>query len=304
MVKTKLKMAPKAKVARAKPPSGKSGLDSLGAKYAQLILDPCNGPLVHGVPVDADTGLISRFETDVIINNEATSTAAYVAWCPALSLYYLSGGAIPLDSTAFTPTGTSAVGPGGTFLASNASEYRVLAACLQAYYPGSETSRSGIVSNTQDHFARITTSTTVGGQRSSSQFTERTPNTMTEIIWRPAAADLEWNSVANSDTGVNSARDKHAVLISTASGIPVSTGMRYRMVAVVEWKPVFSGTGVSPTTVGSRSKNTLADVLEVLDSHGVWWYKTANAVGRVAATVVKAAGQVAYGAAKFAAAMA
>jgi len=277
------------------------GLDKHAADYARLLADPCNGPLVSGPFGDGGGGIISRFEIDTIVNNSATDVASELMFLPANNQGYIGSTAITSDSLAVTPAPTSQVTPGQIFLIANASQYRCLSACIQIYWPGTELNRSGIVSLGQYSANIITQVSSVGSLRSSAQYVERMPEQMAEIIWRPNSYDLEW-SYPNAPT-VSALQQKASALCVTASGFPVSTGIRYRVVAVYEWFPLSGGGLVQTDNRGTTSANTFADVIRKLDTFGDWMYHGALNTGKAMSSIaagVRAVGQVAYGAKKLA----
>jgi hypothetical protein len=278
-------------------------LDKPASDYAQLLSDPCKGPLVSGPFGDGGGGIVSRFEVDFIVNASATDTTAVVAFTPGLGSAYISSIALPFDSTAFTFTGVAADSPGLNYFSNNASAFRTLSACMQVYYPGSELSRAGITSIGQYSHATVTAaSLTSSVLRSSATYVERVPDQMVELIWRPTNYDLEWFGVGTNEGTALS--DKRSTLISTTTGIPISTGMRIRLVAVYEWMPLTTVGLVMPTRSSNPSANTFQDVIKKLDSFGDWMYHGALSVGSAASKLyagARAVGQVAYGTTKMAA---
>jgi hypothetical protein len=294
--KRKVKVAPVVRMQRQL-------LDKRAADYAALLADPCNGPLITGPFGDGGAGLVSRFEIDFLVNTNATDTCAYYAYVPSCNIAYISAAAITSDGATISQVanGTNCA-PGYTFLNANASSYRCLSACVQLYWPGTELTRSGVISLGQySAFATQATPTTVSSTRSGAQYVERTPEVMSEITWRPNNFDLEWQ--APGQLSSLPLLEKSTAMIATAAGIPVSTGMRVRVVAVYEWLPL-NVSGFSQTTNrGNNSANTYTDVLRYLDSTGDWMYRGALAVARGASSVYRAAsaiGKVAYGVAKYA----
>lgn len=100
-------------------------LDERAAKYASLLADPCNGPLVSGPFGDSGGGLISRFESDFVINNGATETGSFLAFVPGSCSTYISTTAITTDSVGFVTASSSTIeAPGYNFLNSNAVQFR------------------------------------------------------------------------------------------------------------------------------------------------------------------------------------
>lgn len=284
---------PRSRVPRA--PS--TGLDGAASAYARLLADPCNGPLVTGPFADGKGGIVSRFEIDQLVNTGGTETCAYFAFCPALGQGYTSSTALVNGGSTITPTGNSAWSPGQTFLAANSGQFRALSACVQVYYPGSESSRSGVVSlgNVSMDAAVINTNVNTDRIRVVSQIVERTPNTMAEIKWRPTMADTSWVNPkappsANVDIG------GYTALVVTAGGLPAGVGLRIRCVFVCEWQPTISSGFVSPMYGTPGSRNTLVHVLEALDAAGHWMYNGALNVAGIASAGVRAARSITTGA--------
>jgi hypothetical protein len=123
-----------------------------------------------------------------------------------------------------------------------------------------------------------------------------------EIKWLPNTYDMEWNT-PSGDTNLGLTQ-RRSSLVSSTYGIPISTGMRYRMVAVVEWLPQSGqGTQANPLT-HNISGNTFPQVLKFLEETGHSVYSGALQVGRTASSLYAAARtvqHVAYGTAKLAA---
>jgi hypothetical protein len=120
----------------------------------------------------------------------------------------------------------------------------------------------------------------------------RMPSQMLEFRWRPNDGDQMYID-ANTDTpGVEFAR--RGALALVWKGIPVSTGLRIRMVAVYEYIPDVSQGIVNPTTSRSFSKNTLDHVVNVLDKAANWASSNIDMVGSFA-NLAMATGAVAYG---------
>lgn len=294
-------------------PMVRSGLalDQAGLSYAKLISDPCNGPLVSGPFADGKGGIVSRFEVDQLFNTGGTETACYFAFVPGNGFGYASSTALTSETTTITPTAAASYSAGNGFLAANCGQARALSACLQVYYPGSESSRSGIVSlgSISVDAAVIGSTPNVQKIRTVSQITERTPTVMAEIKWRPTTTDTQWyNPKAPPSANVDVAG--MTALVVTAAGLPAGTGLRVRCVYVVEWLPTMSSGFVSPMYSVPGSKYTLRDVLEYLDRTGHWMYNGALTAATTLSSIyragkslnqgVRAVSAVAYGTAKMA----
>lgn len=261
--------------ARRLPPGAKpcptKGLDAAALQYAELLVNPCDGPLVSGPFGDSQGGYLTRFEIDYVVANGINDTAGVIAFSPGNSLV----------TAAYTPSdGAGGVlgligAPANTFLANNASQFRCVAACAQLYWPGTELNRGGIVGSGQMASASTLSGLTVsaGGMRTALQHVDRMPEDHIEIVWRPNDYDLNWNNVTTLD-----ATGKRTSLVFSFSGFPNLTGVRIRLVGVYEWLPQPADGMVTPLRDTNTSNNSFTDVLNYVDSTGSWMYRNATAM--------------------------
>lgn len=282
------------------------GLDKAASDYARLLIDPCNGPLNSAPFGDGQGGIVARYETDVVLNSSATDVGSYLVFVPGLMGYYTASAPLTSDGASIAP-GTLQAGPGYTSLITNQNvgAFRTIAACLQVYYPGSEQNRAGILGIGQTNAGNVLApaSISTGLIRTGAQFVERTPKDFVEIKWKPNVYDMEWTP-ASLDGGNVALTYRRSALISSTTGIPISTGMRYRMVLVVEYLPGSSqGQPFGPPRAPA-TRNSFQDVMFYLEGLGNWAYRGAQATGRAVSSLYaggKAVGQVAYGVSKLAA---
>lgn len=287
-------------------------LDVPARDLARLIMDPCNAKLTQSIWPGAEGAFVGRFETDYIAYSSATETAGALVYCPGINAGYVNLTPAVLDTTA-TLLQSGAPAPGGSFfgvVGGTAASYRTVACCVQVSYPGSELTRAGIVSGGVVQFGTVApnistagggtnVATSVSALRTLSQHTERTPQNMMEITWFPGPGDMRFYnlngnaSITGSDV-VTEGEDKNAIII-TVAGLPVSTGVRIRIVTVFEWTPR-AGLGVVSSAQTPASSSTLNDVLRALPaSGGSNWF--INAYKR-SAPYLRAAGSVISYAAK------
>lgn len=270
-------------------------MDQASLRYAQLLADPCNGPLVSGPFGDGSSGMVSRFERDIVINNSATDVGASLVFIPGLANVQVTSAPITSDSAVITYSQLTVTDiPGRGFLDTNAGQFRCLAACMQVYWPGSELNRQGIVSLGQFP-ADVVTDAVVSTSdlRSASTYVERMPEGMVELIWRPTAYETTWQRSGNvADTA--SDFDKYTALALSASGIPVSTGVRVRMVAVYEWIPrPGTGLGLVSLTKNPVQKGSLSTIIDFLDRTGDWMYNGAFKAGHALSSMARGVGAIA-----------
>lgn len=276
------------------PRSPTMAFDKASADYAALLADPCNGPLVSGPFGDGSGGIVARFERDMIINNSATDIGAALVYVPALQALFVSSAPITSDVGALTFISAPIADiPGYSFLSQNAGHVRCLAACVQVYWAGTELNRQGIVSVGQFP-SDITTDAVVStsDMRTASPYVERTPSGMMELKWRPTAYETTWqrpNIVAETATEW----DKHTALVVSGAGLPTSTGLRVRMVAVYEWVPK-PGTGSGLTTIHRNTVKTgsLSSIIAALDRTGDWMYRSAMSAGHALSSVAHGVGAI------------
>lgn len=257
--------------------SGGAGLDRPAVEFAKLVSDPCYGPLVQPTYEGTGAGIMTRFETDFIVNATATDTAAYIGFSPGnliasgavFGAVMGATGALATDATGIVPQFTGSRQPGIGLLPSM-SAYRVVAACMQVSFVGSELQRAGVVSVGQVTASVLNTgSLTVAGLRALSSTVVRIPDGELEIKLRPTAISQKFVPV--SGTNLDSDYAAQPALIATMAGIPVSTGMRVRLVAVYEWIPAVASGCILPDNASSNSNNTISQVLKFLDTRFPQW---------------------------------
>lgn len=280
MAKKKQVVANKARKVRAVKPGLR--MDGAAAKYAALLADPCNGDLVPGPFGDGNGGMVCRFEKEYVINNSPTDTAAVFVFHPHTG--QVAWQTTPLlndtDPIALTVPSGSATHVGQAFLSANAGWMRCLAACVQVYYPGSELSRAGVVSLGR-YPAELANDTTVSvsALRTQANYVMRTPNDVAEILWRPTEFDLTGREPLSAYSLNNISLNNTTSLVVTGAGLPVSTGLRIRVVAVYEWQPD-PLSGFKNTIVRTPSPVRLADILARLDATGDWMSGAARSAGK------------------------
>jgi hypothetical protein len=270
------------------------GLDEAATQWARLLNDPCNAPLAHGCFPTAMGGMLQRFEADFLVSTSGTSTAGAMLFSPGMvvasgatgqgSVLYLDSAS---DTTAFTSWSIANASQPGYNNVLNTSGVRTIAACAQIMWPGSELNRSGVVGLGCVPATIITPnvggSFSVSSLRTCCPMVVRMPESVAEVKWRPGELDEKYDNPNFGGTAANG--DGRNSLLITYSGIPVSTGVRIRLVVVYEM--VFGsnqGTVINNTTPpGPQSKNTVNEIFHALDTAGNWAYQLATGpVGNLA----------------------
>jgi hypothetical protein len=280
-VRGRKKVPPQPMVASKRPSKGGgAALDAWGRAYANLLRDPCYGRLVPPTFSGSAGGILTRFETDFVVNGAATDMGAFIAFTPGIlglsTTTYGSvmgaTGAITGDGTTITTQNTPSRQP-GVALAPSMAASRCLSACLQVSYMGSELTRSGICSVGQLTYNDLNgpVSFSLSTLRAMSSTVVKIPDGEVEIKLRPTAESETFypvNAVANTNLAA------HPSLVATMSGYPANTGMRVRLVAVYEWIPQSASGVVASEGNSSKSLNTLTQVVHALDAASPRWAVT------------------------------
>lgn len=257
-------------------------------KYAALLADPCNGDLVTGPFGDGSGGMVGRFEREFFIVGGAGSTACAFAYSPHANNFAFASGAAITDTTTITWTNNTdaTVPPGFSFMQSNAASVRPLACCMQVYWTGTELNRQGVVSvGRMPAEVFDDTTLTVARIRTASQYTERTPDTYSEIVWRPQEQDTYFTRVTGSGPSAITSFAQSTALVMTGAYLPADTPLRVRVVVVYEWIPD-PMSGFKVTTGRYADKPTrLGEILAFLDRTGDWMSGTAHSAARAISKV-------------------
>jgi len=273
-----------------------NGLDMVARSHARMLADPCRANLGPSTYPGSNGAVVARFELDEILFT--TSTVGAVVWAPGLASYAISP-VLLLDNAPFNFQGLQG-SAGNAFLASQTAAYRCVGACMQIYFPGTELNRSGFVGMGYAPASTITNyqlpisggagnTTTVANVRASQFHTERTPQNMVELKWKPGFGDQEWeaNITSAQQVATNAATIAGRNCITmTMSGFPANTGIRVRTVGIYEYLPQLGLGQVTTASNAVITKNTLNDVLHSLDKTGNWFLETATKYGPMVSAAV------------------
>lgn len=280
----------------------RGNLDAAAIAYARLLADPCGAPLTRSIGYGTGSSIVVRTEADALYFSGATDQGGWLLWCPPTT--------VCCSVTTSTDTGlasgntTNFTSVAGRGLSSVASSIRCVAACLQVMWPGTENNRQGFVgvgvvpASVLSRYLPASSGgqaiTLSGAQaRALCQHTERVPDTMTEITWRPGPEDdTDYDLGVSGATATQFAGNigsRNCILLAVA-GLPVSTGLRVRTVGVFEYSPL-EGSGFAASVETPRSFNNQGEVLQALDAtDGRWWLNGFKRLGSQALTRVASYG--------------
>lgn len=293
----------------------RSVLDKAALEWAALLRDPCNARLSYPCyPSGSGGAVLIRYEADYILSATATDTAMALLFTPGISSVLVNNIALPTDTTGFQLQNFGNLAPGNGFLSGNATSFRPVAGCAQISYPGTELTRSGIIGLGVIDGATVAANYTVadGGlgivtsaaqMRTLCQHVERMPSTVSEVRWFPGERDahpFSLNAVNLSKGGDSEGRN---TLVVTASGFPVSTGVRVRLVCVYEVS-FGSNNGQVSTVVPPVSNTTPSQLLRAMHAaDNTWFLSSATKFARAAGTAISYAAAGAKAVSNFAAAV-
>lgn len=307
--------APRARQRRAvkrntgnKPGVPRPILDPAGAAYARLLADPCNAPLAHPVYAGSEGAYVVRFNAKNTYGTASgTTTSGVLHWVPGAISPSSTYNYTQIFSEAPNPSTAATLNaelltrtPGASFLATNASAYRCIAACYTIQWAGSELTRAGFVAvgNTSGATLLQGAAPAPGTIYPLLNFSERVPEEKLEIRWRPGSFDQTFSSIGGSAIAPSTSDLSRAgALTIFYDGLPAAgAGIVVTQTVVYEYIPSLSlGMGTTPNS-RNTSNNTLDHVINWLDSKGNWMLEGAKAVGRaveLAAPVLSGIGMLA-----------
>lgn len=270
----------KAKRAKAKAPARRKAraptqmVDPRVAGHVRMVVDPCNATISPTAYRGRD-GFITRFSLTVS-GNLGASPVGIVAYWPRINRYIQLG--LAGASTGFSLDwggAYSADGPGGAFLATTASAYRPVAACLQSLYTGTELDRQGCVAQLVVPQQSTTGTVSIESLTQLAQRNNRTSG-MTETKWIPSPCNENYER-RPATLSSYAPEDADNIIVHVFNGFAANKAVFInRMVAVLEWQPN-SGQGIvvqnpaTPDSVGGLER-----VRSTLSRLGDWWLSAAS----------------------------
>lgn len=272
-------------------------LDAQAMCWARLLADPCSAPLCHPVYAGGNGGILARFENSYNIGFGVGETAGIFSWAPgncgqssaAASGIVVGTGANSSTALTLANAVPTTVQPGYQFLIDNSSGFRCVSACMQIFYLGTESNRSGVVSYGNLLGGVFNFGNVVSADAASNVFEhfERTPLNHLEVKFRPSSYDQTWTDATQNRT--LDSTTKYGAMGFSFAGVQAAAGFRVRLVAVYEYIPVF-GTGQTANVFSrNTSGNTMDDVINYLDRLGKWTVQGGRALARIYSGVQTAA---------------
>jgi len=170
--------------------------------------------------------------------------------------------------------GTYGAGPGSAFLSGVAAEARPVAACLQLMYTGTELNRAGVVNRSQmnGNEAILYSGTTADSIAVSCPNEVRMPDgSPIEVKWAPGVLDGDFAYAGTTQT-----TGQRGAIALVWRGLGSGT-IKVRATIVYEWRPTPVEGLVAPSASGSKSRNTMDEIVGVLSAAAPnWAYEAAR----------------------------
>lgn len=255
-------------------------LDEAAYKHLAMLYDPCGADLDESV-YGGDKGYVNRFKTDFAIGGGAGTTSVALFFIPGSGLMGNIETGTPGVGQVFTLTNSGV--PGASFLTTNASKSRTVAACAVVAPIVSPNVATG-----QIHYGVVPASTVISGGNYSingllTMCTQRcaAANALInplEVKWSPGGFDDRYSPISTNDDP----SDRNAILI-IGLGLPPQTGLTIRRVDITEWAPL-QNTGITfDAAAHNRSTCDINCVIRNLRRKDPdwWWSLGRKALGGV-----------------------
>lgn len=237
--------------------------------HVKMILDPCNANLMKTAYRGQD-GFIQRFSNLNNFTIEAPSTAFLIVYYPGYNnAYFVQGD----PSVTFTVAYGGYPGPGNAFLTANAGSQRVVSACIDFAYTGTELARQGIVYSGVLKSSVFGTAVSINTVQTLLGHGVRTPDASLETKWVPSPTDEEyWQPGVAAPSN-----DDGNVIVIAGSGLPSGYGFAIKQTLIAEWLPK-TGLGFAAVTPSSADPSAgLERVRSKLSQFGNWWQAASHA---------------------------
>lgn len=263
MAKSKAKKTQKRNARRPRQ-RGRMGVRRELAEHINMLMDPCGAPLTKSVYGGA-AGVITRHSTSGQIVT-TTEQAAFFGWVPGAFRTVFAQTATGGTAGAFNYTAGNV--PGYNFLNSTSQQARIVGACLQFHWNGSESSRAGSIAvgcvPASSVKAGVATSTidqvfAVLGAKS------RIPAGEVEIKWNPANEDESY-SPCDSAITVDAFDDRNALYFAYEG--PGGAALAWTLTCVVEWTPRINNGQPAAPTIRRSEPSAVSSINNFLHSVG------------------------------------
>lgn len=211
--------------------------------HINMVIDPCAAPIGRSVYSGA-SGLVTRHVSTGALNG-GTNVAMILGLVPGgyrtITAATLTGG------TALSPTYSVTNVPGYSFLNSTTSQSRVIGACIQIHWNGTEFNRGGSVAYGCIQASGVNAaSTTIDNIYRMLPHKRRVVAGDLEIKWNPSAEDESYD-VCDAASTVSNFNDRNGLYFAYQG--PANGEFGYTLTTVVEWLPKVGMDSPAPPTI-------------------------------------------------------
>lgn len=279
MAKAKMQKTPRRRTGKKRTPIVEVNGDRVSS-HVNMVLDPCNAPMAPNAYRGSD-GINTRLRQ--VLPGIASVATPYLihVFYPRYNGLWVTAVANP---NAALTTSYATPGPGQAYLLANADSQRVVAACTQVAYIGSELNRQGQI------YGGVLPEKALEGATFNQlvalcQGGERVPDHLFEVKYVPTAVDENYwdtGAAAPADGG-----DANVLVILVNGGGVVDINLTLTNTLIAEWRPKF-GIGMAvPTPNTPDAPAGLERVKSELARRGNWWMPTVRAGMQVARTLAE-----------------
>lgn len=254
-------------------------------EHINMVLDPCAAPLAPSI-YSGPTGCVQRFVSTGALQS-VTEGATYL--CVVPGGFRTVSATLANQGTATTPGyGVGSV-PGYSFLQANANGVRVLGACLEVHWNGSElnragslacgvvpasTIRGGVVTNIDNIYTTLPTK-------------ERVPSGSCQIVWNPGKTDDVYGP-CDTALGISDFDDKNAMVVAFQA--PPGFLLAYTYTVIYEWTPRQGLGQPAHSTISRAAPDAVASINSILFTMGFTNRGLRNLASSAVGTVAKYSG--------------
>lgn len=235
------------KRSKGKRPTTMSKDNAVLSQHWQMLSDPCHATLTESA-YRGRAGIPARF-TGIYSYTTGTETAFALVANPASGAGTLT--ALANSATAWTPAYATAL-PGQAYLLTVADSARVIGACLDIDFVGTELQRAGMF---YGGVLPLTTlpaavATSVDNVKVLLNNETRVPDHQVDQLWFPGVGNEAYTPLGSASASYTA---DHNALVFLAENLPAGLQLRLRLTIIYEWVPK-SGTGlITPTSMAGTN---------------------------------------------------
>lgn len=243
-----------------------SSNDAAFIGHMRMVMDPCAAPAV-GTVYSGASGVVTRHVSTGLLAGGASDQALSIVYAP--SVYRICIANTLTGGVSYTPGYTTSGVPGYAFLNSVSRQSRVIGACLEIHWNGTELNRGGSIA-----YGVMQLSQYPGGSATTvdqlygllPHKTRVTPGSL-QIRWNPAEEDESYD---RCDAAVDVANNLDRNGLFFAYQGPPGGAFGYTLTTLYEWVPALGQGQPAPPTVRVSQPAAVSRINSVLAKVEHW----------------------------------